>query len=1157
MDKDDLGNQLRNLFSDPTPEPENTVNGVEDTEEPNEGTLLPEWEDVSSEPDSISSEPVSSGSESMHTGWDLSVDDDVASIQEPSEVTPYLADVTVPQDVSLPTVRQYLSYADPISQYRLQPDQLIDGRYKVLEPLGAGSFAEVYKCQDVHLDQKFAVKLMSLPTATEDVLREARIAARLQHSAILRVVNIGRLNETGTWYIVMDYREGSRTLETLLDEAENNLRRLSLSEKTLRIVCEVAQALDHAHEMGVIHQDVKPSNIIVDFEDHAYLSDFGLAMTKRPMGTAASMKTLGAQSGMSGTIPYMAPEEFEEVGGVKPVGPSADIYSLAVVTYEMLIGQLPYPGKAAGPIIRQIVEGIRTPPRQLNAEIPREVETVLLRSLSVDPADRPQTAMEFAASLKQAAQAYITDEEMYEQACELFQDRQWREALASLEELERLAPGYRETRLYMERARKQVQLLDLYDQAVQLLDQAHYQACLDKLEVLVQLDPAFEVTSVSSQAKRALIDQLYQQATSDYREGDYARCLNAFEEIWQLDADAEDPEGIAEQARRLFERQQYLQGLYETSIEQTQQEDWQAAEKTLQELYSEAPYYADVEARLTMVRYIARLSAMYDAAQECFEGESYGDCIARLEDLTQMNNEYRSDQIVRMREQAIVALYDRAESQLKAEQFERALADLDEFERHSDAGDPRQLRERIHEGIAARELRRQVDALYSQATAYLDAHKYRLCLAAMAEVQELDPSFVDVHFVVQRARNSLCSLLYADALGALMRRQYREAQGLWNELREVDPAYPDPQNLGAQIERRLHRWDWLKFWQWLSLERLSEAFRWVRVQLEQSLLAKIIAGCLILVLLGGGWGITRLAGMGNGVTAMGSTPSTALGSGAPTWTATLAAESGGAPIIEATATSTVSPTPLPTETPTGTTEPSPTFTATTVPTHTPQPTATPEATSTETPTLAPTGTTEPSLTSTATTVPVPQAVVVQSVSLYRGPGTRTEELGVLEPEVTVAVLGRADEEYGRWLHVRTAEGREGFVWEPWMSHELDWAGLEVVPVTPTPAPTATPACRSGLTIEPGDLEIIRIWPSAVCTADGWTAYIEVQVAGGDGCTYQFYWDGEPVEFELKESEPDVAVILRPGRGTLVGTVTVVSGGKEASQETSLSAPNCD
>jgi hypothetical protein len=126
-----------------------------------------------------------------------------------------------------------------------------------------------------------------------------------------------------------------------------------------------------------------------------------------------------------------------------------------------------------------------------------------------------------------------------------------------------------------------------------------------------------------------------------------------------------------------------------------------------------------------------------------------------------------------------------------------------------------------------------------------------------------------------------------------------------------------------------------------------------------------------------------------------------------------------------------------------------------------------------------------------------------------------------------------------------------------MSYELDWAELAVVPVTPTPAPTVTPACRSGLTVTPGDLEIVRIWPSAVCTADGWMAYVEVKVAGGDGCNYQFYWDGEPVEIELKDSEPDVAVILRPSRGTLVGTVTVVSGGEEVSQQTSLPAPDCE
>jgi serine/threonine-protein kinase len=235
--------------------------------------------------------------------------------------------------------------------YRFKPDQTIGKRYRVIEALGYGGFAEVYKCQDGQLDEIFAVKVMNLLAAREDVLREARMAAKFRHPHILRVVNIGELEDMGNWYIVMDYKEGSRTLEALLDAAQENLRRLPLNEGTLQIVSQVADALQYAHDMGIVHQDVKPSNIIIDHKRHAYLTDFGLAMTKRPEGTGASMKTLDTQSSLGGTIPYMSPEQFDEQESGKRLGPSSDIYSLGVVAYEMLVGQLPYPGKATGPII--------------------------------------------------------------------------------------------------------------------------------------------------------------------------------------------------------------------------------------------------------------------------------------------------------------------------------------------------------------------------------------------------------------------------------------------------------------------------------------------------------------------------------------------------------------------------------------------------------------------------------------------------------------------------------------------------------------------------------------------------------------------------------------------------------------------------------------
>lgn len=1173
MGKDDLGSQLRNLFSEDPPEQEDepvlgdTGAGVPDSS--------PESAQARYDTEDIPSEVLEAGPEPVDDPMTPPIVDEPRNGNERSAVTPYLGTADPVSEVIAPLSpsHPYVSFDDPISQYRLRPDQLIDGRYKVLEPLGSGSYAEVYKCQDVHLEQRFAVKLMSLPTATEDVLREARIAARIHHPSVLRVVNIGRLNDAGTWYIVMDYREGSQTLERLLDNAANNLRRLPLNERTLQVVSDVAQALEHAHDRGVIHRDVKPSNIIVDAEGHAYLTDFGLAMTKRPMGTAASMKTLGAQSGMSGTIPYMAPEEFEEREESRHIGPSADVYSLAVVTYEMLVGQLPYPGKAAGPIIRQIVEGIRTPPRQLNAEIPREVEAVLLRSLSVEPADRCGTASEFAQALRQSAQAYITDQELYEEARRLFEDRQWRAALSHFEGLEKLAPGYRETRLYVERARKQVQLLDLYDEAAAMLQEGDFESCLDKLDVLVRLDPAFEVTEVRDKAREALVTRLYEQANEHYRAGRYAECLSVFDEIWSRAPEFRDEQDIADRARRSHERERYLQRLYDRSVESVQKEDWSAAQQALEELYREAPDYADVEARLTMVRYIARLSMTFKLAQECFASEDYDQCIERLDELTQMNNEYKADQIARLRELAADALYEQAEHLLQEEEYERASKAVDAFEHHTGRRDPNRIRARIAEGIAVREVCSKVKALYNGAMGFLKSDQLEECLRVVAEIREVDPEFDDVHYVEQRARGRLCNQYYAEALDALMSRRHREAWELWTRLREIDPEYSDPQDLEARILKRLNRWGWLAFWKKIDLDRLLGP---IKARLprrerdrEQSGTRRVITGLAIglalVALVVVVWFVGRryLAaalgpGMSAGVTVTATATETTV---APAATSTATAiVAGAASQTEGTPAAAETPTPQPTATETATAAPTATYTVVPSPTPTQTPTSTPSPTATSVPSATP----EPTATATATAtptpgptaVPTPLAAAVQSASLFTAPSASSAELDVVGEGETVEVLGRSDANYGTWIYARTAEGVEGYLWAPRFVYALKWDDLPVIAVTPTPVPTPTPVCSSGLTVAPGALKIVHVWPSAVCGDSGWMAYVEVKIAGGDGCNYFLYWDGEQVEYVVKASEPDVAVIVRPGGGMLVGTVSVESDGKRVSQDTSMAAPKC-
>jgi tRNA A-37 threonylcarbamoyl transferase component Bud32/cytoskeletal protein RodZ len=1047
--------------------------------------------------------------------------------------------------------------------YEFETGQLIDDRYEVIEPLGFGGFAEVYKCRDRELETLHAVKVLDLSAAIHDVRQEARIAARIDHPSIVRVVNVGESKATKNWYIVMDYREGSRTLEAVLDAVPDNSRRLPLNEATLQIVSDVAAALDAAHSEDIVHQDVKPSNIIVDPDGRAYLTDFGLAMTKRLPGT--SVKTIGAQTGMSGTIPYMSPEQFGELEGDSQIGPSTDIYSLGVVAYEMLTGQLPYRSKGPGPLIQQIVTGARVPPRLANPDIPVKVQDVLLRVLSMLPAERYVPASAFADALCEAADAYIAAENLYQEALAYFDSKQeWRAALMGFEQLEKQAPDYRDTRVYLERARHQVRLLDLYREAQQLLDRGEYGACLDQLDVLTQLEPDYVVTTVREQALSGLVARLYEQVKERYHAGELEASLDLLERIRRRDPSFADDEGIGTQARKELERKKYLQHQYDTSLIQIQEERWADAQQTLERLREEEPGYLDVETRLTMVRHIARLSGMQERAQDAFDAEEYGSCVDQLDELVEIDHEYRPDEITMLRRQAIEAMRQRAERLLGEERFEESIETLVELRKRAPYADPDGIEQGAREGIKARERRERMDALYAQATQHLSARRFEQCLAAMAEIRGVDPAYGDPYEVESRARDSWVNLMYTEALGALMDRRYQDALDLWNRISEISPRFPDSQNIRSRALQGLGR------------RKLPVLLKTLLMKLKPSrrtllIIAAVVAVAAIAV---GAWFVVqgqrqqRAAATATAqvletqaavaqVTADASTRAAANKTATAETNETATAEANETATAEANATATAEANATATAeaNATATAEANATATAEANATATAEAnaTATAEANATATAEANATATAEANATATAEALKI--ATANRDASVLPAPVyVPDSQLTYLKPGEAVIVLGRAPMNYGEWFYVKTAGDVEGYAYAPY----FDWPGNfdELDEIQPkTPVPTTPPL--TDLRVSAGTLQIVHVWPTSVCTQGGWTAYFEVKIDGGDGRSYALYWDEEQTEYTVKESEKDVAIVQRPGHeGLLVGTITVRSGGQADSQQVSARPPNC-
>jgi serine/threonine protein kinase/formylglycine-generating enzyme required for sulfatase activity len=260
------------------------------------------------------------------------------------------------------------------------------GRYRVKRILGEGHFGRVYLALDTELEREVAIKVphRTLVSRAEDAaayLTEARSLANLDHPHIVPVFDVGT-NEDWPCFIVSKYVHGS-DLATIMKERRPSLR------ESIELVAALGEALHYAHHKGLVHRDVKPGNILVDERLKPYLTDFGLALKEEDFGTGPSW---------AGTPAYMSPEQARCEG--HRVDGRADIFSLGVVFYELLSGRHPFRGASQLEVIERITTVEPRPLRQIDEDIPKEVERICFRALAKRASERYMTAKDMADDLR-------------------------------------------------------------------------------------------------------------------------------------------------------------------------------------------------------------------------------------------------------------------------------------------------------------------------------------------------------------------------------------------------------------------------------------------------------------------------------------------------------------------------------------------------------------------------------------------------------------------------------------------------------------------------------------------------------------------------------------------------------------------------------------
>ena len=441
--------------------------------------------------------------------------------------------------------------------------EILGNRYKIIREIGSGGMAWVYLAEDLVEGVRVAAKVL-YHQFSEDISyiqrfnREAKLAINLSEPHIVRVLDYGATRDIH--YLIMEYIEGRDLLEILEERGPLPY------EEVLNIASQVAMALEHASQQGIVHRDIKPQNLMITTDETVKVCDFGIAR-------AMALPSL-TQSGFVGSPYYISPEQA--MG--EHVDVRSDIYSLGIVMYQMLSGKLPFDAKSPWSIVSQHIASKPPSLRLGNTDLPEAVEHLVNKAMAKRPEDRFQTPAELIRAVEDvlsgkeiaAVKTPVPErdiaglvENLYQRAVKASQAEEWQRAVNLFNQVINLQPDYEDATERLAEAGRQARLSALYAAANRALEAKRWQEAIDELSEIVAIDAHYKDASklltsaglaFSESRARGKLEILYQRGLKHFDAWEWSQAMDYFAQVHKIDPNYEEVAELLTEARRRSRR---------------------------------------------------------------------------------------------------------------------------------------------------------------------------------------------------------------------------------------------------------------------------------------------------------------------------------------------------------------------------------------------------------------------------------------------------------------------------------------------------------------------------------------------------------------------------------------------------------------------------